>query len=245
MTAYGAPCPLAFQLRGNAHRSFRPSGLRIETLAGHADRRSSDRHRGRPNLIADEAISFHPALPAKVDAAPRPAARALPTRLMLAAGTSPEGAAEGRANLRGATIALPRWASYHLRPFGQACHRGLFSAAGFAQQLEDAGDGRAWRPKSIDEITALLGNDFPRQIKAACGNRRWAHDPFGARLLFATRCLATPGSVRCSPHPSITGCFFAGEAERRRTFFLHPRNGGAGFGGRGRAGEVVASKHEP
>ena len=88
------------------------------------------------NLIADEAIRFHPQLPAKVDAA-----RGLPLGLadkVTLALDEPE-ALPKEGNLRGATMRT-EMGTYHLRPFGQPCIEGFFGGR-FARPLEDAGDG--------------------------------------------------------------------------------------------------------
>ena len=74
------------------------------------------------NLIADEAIRFHPALPAKVDAA-RGLPLGLADKVMLAL-DEPE-ALPKDGNLRGATMRTAM-GSYHLRPFGQPCIEGFF-----------------------------------------------------------------------------------------------------------------------
>ena len=77
MAAYGATCPLALNYAGHADRSFGNAP---------ADRTSRGTLTASKvivtvptNLIADEAIRFHPALPEKLE--PRAACRsALPTR---------------------------------------------------------------------------------------------------------------------------------------------------------------------
>ena len=74
------------------------------------------------NLIADEAIRFHPALPAKVDAA-RGLPLGLADKVMLAL-DEPE-ALPKEGNLRGATMRT-EMGTYHLRPFGQPCIEGFF-----------------------------------------------------------------------------------------------------------------------
>ena len=88
------------------------------------------------NLIADEAIRFHPPLPAKVDAA-----RGLPLGLadkVTLALDEPE-ALPKEGNLRAATMRTAM-GTYHIRPFGQPCIEGFFGGR-FAQSLEDAGEG--------------------------------------------------------------------------------------------------------
>ena len=89
------------------------------------------------NLIADEAIRFHPALPAKVDAA-RGLPLGLADKVMLAL-DEPEAPAEGRQPARrhhahrdGRAIICARSAS----PASKA-----FSADVLRSELEDAGDG--------------------------------------------------------------------------------------------------------
>ena len=74
------------------------------------------------NLIADEAIRFHPALPAKVDAA-RGLPLGLADKVMLAL-DEPE-ALPKDGSLRGATMRTAM-GSFHLRPFGQPCIEGYF-----------------------------------------------------------------------------------------------------------------------
>ena len=89
------------------------------------------------NLIADEAIRFHPPLPAKVDAA-----RGLPLGLadkVVLALDEPE-ALPKEGNLRGATMRTAM-GTYHLRPFGQPCIEGFFGGR-FAQST---GRRRRWR----------------------------------------------------------------------------------------------------
>ena len=108
------------------------------------------------NLIADESIRFHPALPAKVDAA-RGLPLGLADKVMLALDQPDTLPKDG--NLRGATMRTAM-GSYHLRPFGQPCIEGFFGGR-FAQELEDAGKG-ALQAQAIDEIVALLGSDFRR-----------------------------------------------------------------------------------
>ncbi len=96
MAAYGAPCPLALNCEVTLidHSGKR---VRIETSQGTLTA-------GKvivtvpTNLIADEAIRFHPALPAKVDAA-RGLPLGLADKVMLAL-DEPDGAAEGRQSAR-------------------------------------------------------------------------------------------------------------------------------------------------
>ena len=123
------------------------------------------------NLIADEAIRFSPALPAKVDAA-----AGLPLgvddKVTLALEDAEAFPKEG--NLRGATMRTAM-GTYHIRPFGQPCIEGFFGGS-FARELEAAGNG-AIAAQSIDEIAGFLGNDIRQKLKTLYESR-WAHDPF-------------------------------------------------------------------
>src|SRR5258705_767902 len=120
MAAYGAPCPLALNCTVTRidHSGKR---LRMETSQG-----LLTANKGivtvPTNLIADESIRFHPALPAKVEAA-----RGLPLRLadkVVLALDEPE-ALPKECNLRGATMRTAT-GTYHLRPFGQPCIECVF-----------------------------------------------------------------------------------------------------------------------
>jgi monoamine oxidase len=181
------------------------------------------------NLIADEAIRFHPALPAKVEAA-RGQPLGLADKVMLA--LAEPGALPKDGNLRGATMRT-EMGSYHLRPFGQACIEGFFGGR-FAQTLEDAGDG-ALAAQAIDEIVALLGSDFRRRLKPLAQSR-WAHDPF-ARGSYSH---ALPGHAdkRAVLAAPVDGrLFFAGEATSPNFFSTAH---GARDSGERAAGEVLS-----
>jgi monoamine oxidase len=202
MTAYGALCPLALDCAVTLidHSGKR---VRIETSRGTLTA-------GKvivtvpTNLIVDKAIRFHPELPAKVDAA-RGLPLGLADKVMLALDESEALPKDG--NLRGATMRTAM-GSYHLRPFGQACIEGYFGGR-FAQELEDAGDG-ALAAQSIDEITALLGNDFRRRLKPLAESR-WAHDPF-ARGSYSHALPGHAGKRAVLAAPVDNRLFFAGEA---------------------------------
>src|SRR5947207_645751 len=156
------------------------------------------------NLMAEEAIRFHPALPAKLDAAAG-LPLGLADKVMLAL-DQPE-ALPKDGNLRGATMRTAM-GSFHLRPFGQACIEGYFGGR-FARQLEDAGKG-ALAAQAIDEIVALLGSDFRRRL-TPLAESGWAHDPF-ARGSYSH---ALPGHAakRAVLAAPVDGrLFFAGEA---------------------------------
>jgi monoamine oxidase len=202
MAAYGAPCPLALNTQVTLidHSGQR---VRIETSQGTL---SAARVivTVPTNLIADAAIRFHPALPAKVDAA-----RGLPLGLadkVVLALDQPE-ALPRDGNLRGATMRTAM-GGYHLRPFGQACIEGFFGGR-FAQELEDAGEG-ALAAQAIDEIVALLGSDYRRRLKPLAESR-WAHDPF-ARGSYSHALPGHSGARAVLAAPVDGRLFFAGEA---------------------------------
>jgi monoamine oxidase len=227
MAAYGALCPLALNTQVTLidHSGKR---VRIETSRGTLTA-------GKvivsvpTNLIADESIRFHPALPAKVDAA-RGLPLGLADKVMLALDDPESLPKDG--NLRGATMRT-EMGSFHLRPFGEPCIEGFFGGR-FAHQLEDAGDG-ALAAEAIDEIVALLGSDFRRRLKPLVSSR-WAHDPF-ARGSYSH---ALPGhaAARAVLAAPVDGrLFFAGEATSPNFFSTAH---GARDSGERAAREVVA-----
>jgi len=202
MTAYGAPCPLALNTEVTLidHSGMR---VRVETSRGRLTA-TKVIITVPTNLIADEAIRFHPALPAKVAAA-----RGLPLgvddKVMLAL-TDPD-ALPKDGNLRGASMRTAM-GSFHLRPFGQPCIEGFFGGT-FARELEDAGDG-AFAAESIDQIVALLGSDFRRKLKPLAESR-WARDPF-ARGAYSHALPGHAGDRAVLAAPVDGRLFFAGEA---------------------------------
>jgi monoamine oxidase len=227
VAAYGASCPLALNCEVTLidHSGRR---VRIETSQGTLTA-------GKvivtvpTNLIADEAIRFHPPLPAKLEAA-RGLPLGLADKVTLALDEPDALPVEG--NLRGATMRT-EMGTYHLRPFGQPCIEGFFGGR-FAQALEDAGPG-AIAAQSIDEIAGFLGNDFRRKLKPLAESR-WAHDPF-ARGSYSH---ALPGHAdkRAVLAAPVDGrLFFAGEATSPGFFSTAH---GARDSGERAAGEILA-----
>ena len=202
IAAYGASCPVALNCNVTLidHSGKR---LRLETSLGTL---AADRVivTVPTNLIADEAIRFSPALPAKLDAA-----RGLPLgvddKVTLALEDAEAFPTEG--NLRGATMRTGM-GTYHIRPFGQPCIEGFFGGR-FARELEDAGDG-AFAAHSIDEIAGFLGNDIRRKLKPL-RESRWAHDPF-ARGAYSHALPGHAGKRAVLAAPVDGRLFFAGEA---------------------------------
>jgi monoamine oxidase len=202
MAAYGAALPIAFNCAVSLidHSARR---LRIESSLGSL---SADKAivTVPTNLIAQEAIRFHPALPDKVDAAAH-LPLGLADKVMLALDQPEALPAEG--NLRGATMRTAM-GTFHLRPFGQPCIEGFFGGR-YAQTLEDEGDG-AIAAASIDEVVAFLGNDFRRKLKPL-RESRWAHDSF-ARGSCSHALPGHAGKRAVLAAPVDGRLFFAGEA---------------------------------
>jgi monoamine oxidase len=229
MAAYGASLAIAFncEVKLIDHSGKR---VRIETSKGTltADKAIVT---VPTNLIADEAIRFHPPLPEKVDAA-----RGLPLGLadkVVIALAEPE-ALPKDGNLRGATMRT-EMGTYHLRPFGQPCIEGFFGGR-FAKKLEDAGPG-ALAAYAIDEIVSFLGNDFRRKLKPLAESR-WAHDPF-ARGSYSHALPGHAGKRAVLAAPVDGRLFFAGEATSPNFFSTAH---GARDSGERAAGEVMASR---
>jgi monoamine oxidase len=228
MAAYGASLPLAFHCNVTLIDHSGPR-LRIETSRGTLTA-SKAIVTVPTNLIADEAIRFHPTLPDKVDAA-RGLPLGLADKVMLALDQPEDLPAEG--NLRAATMRT-EMGTYHLRPFGQPCIEGFFGGR-FAQALEDAGDG-AIAAHSIDEIVALLGSDFRRRLKPLAESR-WAHDLF-ARGSYSHALPGHAGKRAVLAAPVDGRLFFAGEATSPNFFSTAH---GARDSGERAAGEVLGT----
>jgi len=228
MAAYGVSCPLALNCEVSLiDHSGRQ--IRIETSLGVLTANKVI-VTVPTNLIADEMIRFHPALPEKIDAA-LGLPLGLADKVMLAL-DEPE-ALPKDGNLRGATMRTAM-GSYHLRPFGQASIEGYFGGS-FAQELEEAGEG-AFAAQSIDEIAALLGNDYRRKLKPLAESR-WSHDPF-ARGSYSHALPGHAGKRAVLAVPVDGRLFFAGEATSPNFFSTAH---GAGDSGERAAREVIAA----
>jgi len=228
IAAYGASCPLALNCAVTLidHSGKR---LRIETSQGTL---ISDRViiTVPTNLIADEAIRFHPALPAKVDAA-RGLPLGLADKVMLALDDGDTLPKDG--SLRGATMRTAM-GTYHLRPFGQPCIEGFFGGS-FARSLEDAGPG-AFAAESINDIANFLGNDYRRKLKPL-SESHWAREPF-SRGSYSHALPGHAGMRAVLAAPVDGRLFFAGEATSPGFFSTAH---GARDSGERAAGEVLAT----
>jgi monoamine oxidase len=202
MAAYASSLPLALNCMVKLidHSAKR---LRIETSQGTL---TADKVivTVPTNLIAQETVRFHPALPEKVDAAAH-LPLGLADKVVLALDDPDALPKDG--NLRGATMRT-EMGTFHLRPFGQPCIEGFFGGR-YAQTLEDAGDG-AIAAASIDEIVAFLGSDFRRKLKPL-KESRWAHDPL-ARGSYSHALPGHAGKRAVLAAPVNSRLFFAGEA---------------------------------
>ena len=229
MTAYAAPIPLALDCNVTL---VDHSGKRVRVETSHGTLTAGKVIVTVPtNLIADESIRFHPALPGKVAAA-RGLPLGLADKVMLALDQPDALPKDG--NLRGATMRTAM-GGFHLRPFGQPCIEGFFGGR-FARELEDAGDG-ALAAQGIDEIVALLGNDFRRKLKPL-SESRWAHDPF-ARGSYSHALPGHAGDRAVLAAPVDNRLFFAGEATSPNFFSTAH---GARDSGERAAGEILAKK---
>jgi monoamine oxidase len=202
MAAYGATLPLALDCEVGLidHSAKR---LRIETSQGSL---TADKVivTVSTNLIAREAIRFHPALPEKVGAAAG-LPLGLANKVMLALDDPGDLPKDG--NLRGATMRR-EMGGFHLLPFGQRCIEGFFGGS-FARQLDDAGEG-ALAAEAINEIASLLGNDYRRKL-TPLKESRWSHDPF-ARGSYSHALPGHAGKRAVLAAPVDGRLFFAGEA---------------------------------
>ena len=202
MTAYGASCPLALDCDVTLIDHSGPR-LRLETTRGTL---TADKVivTVPTNLIADEAIRFFPALPLKVEAAAG-LPLGLDNKVMLALAEPGDLPTDG--GLRGATMRT-EMGSFHLRPFGQPCIEGFFGGR-FARALEAAGEG-ALAAQAIDEVVALLGNDYRSKLKPLAESR-WGHDPF-ARGAYSHALPGHADKRAVLAAPVDNRLFFAGEA---------------------------------
>ena len=232
IAAYGASCPLALNC---AVTLIDHSGKRVRLETSQGTLLADKVIVTLPtNLIAGEAIRFHPKLPKKVDAA-RGLPLGLANKVMLALDDADALPKDG--NLRGATMRT-EMGTYHLRPFGQPCIEGFFGGR-FARSLEDAGPG-ALAAESINEIVSYLGNDYRRKLKPL-SESRWAHDPF-ARGSYSHALPGHAGDRAVLAAPVDGRLFFAGEATSPGFFSTAH---GARDSGERAAEEVMAANTNP
>ena len=135
-------------------------------------------------------------------------------------------------NLRGATMrtAMGSLSSAPVRP---ALHRRLFRRHALPRNWKTPATAR-FAAQSIDEIAALLGNDYRRKLKPLAESR-WAHDPF-ARGSYSHALPGHAGKRAVLAAPVDGRLFFAGEATSPNFFSTAH---GAGDSGERAAGEVL------
>jgi monoamine oxidase len=228
IAAFGAPCPAALNCKVTRIDHSGPR-LLIETSQGTLSA-AKVIVTVSTNLIAGEAIRFSPALPEKIEAA-----AGLPLGIADKVTLALDGAEQfpKDGNLRGPTMRT-KMGTFHLRPFGQNCIEGYFGGT-FARELEDAGAG-AFAAQSIDEIAAMLGNDFRHKLKPLAESR-WAHDPF-ARGSYSHALPGHAGDRAILAAPIDERLFFAGEATSPNFFSTAH---GALESGQRAAREVIAA----
>ena len=186
------------------------------------------------NLIADEAIRFHPALPEKVEAA-RGLPLGLADKVMLALDRA--GRPCRTTAICAAPPCAPRWApiicARSVSPASKA-----FSAAASRASWKTPATG-AMAAQSIDEIADLLGNDYRRKLKPLAESR-WARDPF-ARGSYSHALPGHAGDRAVLAAPVDGRLFFAGEATSPNFFSTAhgARDIGRAGGGGGAEGACV------
>ncbi len=155
-------------------------------------------------ILADEQMTFTPALPQKNEAAaglPLGLADKLFISLEHAEEFDPDTRLFGRTD-RAAT------AAYHLRPFGRPQIEAYFGGR-CAHELEKEGDGAFFR-FAVSELTQIFGGDFARRLKPI-RIHPWGVDPFArGSYSFALPDRADGRAVLAEPIDDRL--FFAGEA---------------------------------
>ena len=161
-------------------------------------------------LLAQEALRFRPALPAKIEAAaglPLGLADKLFLSLAQPEEFPPNSRLFGRTD-RTAT------ATYHLRPFGRPLIECYFGGSN-AGELEKGGQA-AFFDFVLAELTGLLGSAFAPRV-APVGLHCWRNDPFArGSYSFALPGRADGRAVLAAPVDERL--FFAGEACSRHDF---------------------------
>lgn len=155
-------------------------------------------------LIAEEAVRFMPALPAKVEAAGAlPLGLADKTFLALTEARifPPESRIFGKQHVSGA-------ANYHMRPFGRPVIEAYFGGK-LARELEESGE-QAFAEFCIDDLVGLVGNDLRPKLSLLAASA-WARDPF-ARGSYSYAIVGHAGARQKLAAAVDDRLFFAGEA---------------------------------
>jgi monoamine oxidase len=155
-------------------------------------------------LIAEEAITFSPALPAKIDAA-HGLPLGLADKLYLTLPDPEAFPTDCRALGRTDSAAT---AAYHIRPLGKPQIECYFAGAN-AADLERGGEA-AFLSFAREELTGLFGADFARRA-GFIALHRWGVDPWaGGSYSYARPGCAGQRQVLAAPVDDRL--FFAGEA---------------------------------
>src|SRR5262245_9913603 len=184
-------------------------------------------------VLAQERLSFRPALPEKTEAAAG-LPLGLADKLFLSLDQPQEFDKDSR--LFGHTDRVAT-GTYHMRPFGRPLIEAYFGGS-FAAELEADGEA-AFFDFALSQLTALLGSAFARRVKLIHVHR-WRADPF-ARGSYS---YATPGHAECRVKlaaPVDGRIFFAGEACSRNDFST--AHGGF-LTGAAAAEEVIAARQQ-
>jgi monoamine oxidase len=155
-------------------------------------------------VLAEEAVTFFPALPEKVNAA-----AGLPLghddKLFVSLTNAEEFATDSRIFVRTDRAETP---AYQFRPLGRPQIEVYFGGP-LAASLEGEGDA-AFFELTRDELASLLGNDFRQRI-APLGIHRWGTDEY-ARGAYSYATPGNAGARRILAAPVDGRLFFAGEA---------------------------------
>lgn len=162
------------------------------------------------NVIAREALRFHPSLPDKLKAA-----GALPLgladKVFLHVATPDDMPVQTR--LFGATDRTAT-GSYHLRPFGSPLIEGYFGGE-LARTLEAEGDG-AFAAFAMDELAGFFGTDIRGRLSLVAASA-WGRDPFALGSYSAAQ-IGRADARAMLAAPVDDRLFFAGEACSRHDF---------------------------
>lgn len=204
--AAGVPAALGAAVRVIDHSGPR---IRIETADGAIE--ADQAIVTLPSaLIAEEAVTFRPALPEKVEAA-RDLPLGLADKLYMALDDADAFEVDGR--IHGA---LDRTATgaYHIRAFGRPIIEGYFGGA-LAEELEKGGEA-AFFDFASRELAGVFGAGFAKRIRPLA-HHGWRGDPFARGSYSYARPGAAP--MRAVLAADVDGrLFFAGEACSKTDF---------------------------
>ena len=182
-------------------------------------------------VLAQEAVTFFPALPEKIDAAV-----GLPLghddKLFVSLSNAEEFGNDSRLFIRTDRGETP---AYQFRPFGRPQIE-IYCGGPLAVSLEGEGDA-AFFEFARDELASLLGNDFRQRI-APLGVHRWGADEY-ARGAYSYASPGNAGARGILAAPVDDRLFFAGEACSAKDFSTAH---GAYLTGIAAAGAAIAAR---